>query len=162
MTEHTEVILFLLIAGLLFAGLSISAGINNVSVSEVTCTDSDNLNIVTTGKVVTSTGSYMDVCTSSSDVIEYYCDGTNMRNVSVGCLSGYSCNGGRCIPSTPPCTLMYNGVMLRDGSTYYNSCVSMNRRLIYTCDGANYKIKELDCGEGFVCSDGGCIVDTST
>ncbi len=64
------------------------------------CTDSDGVNYEVQGNVKTASETYIDVCYSSTGLIEYACNADgSARKISYTCQSGYECKNGACIRS---------------------------------------------------------------
>jgi hypothetical protein len=62
------------------------------------CTDTDNgKDKYIRGVVTTSSGSYPDDCYSSSQVLEYYCSGDEMKSEKLSCSLDYECKQGKCV-----------------------------------------------------------------
>ncbi len=61
------------------------------------CVDSDNgKDKFEKGTVTTPSQTYVDDCYSSTQVLEYYCDGEDVENEKITCGSGYECKLGKC------------------------------------------------------------------
>lgn len=61
------------------------------------CVDSDNgKDKFTKGTVTTPSNSYVDDCYSSTQVLEYYCDGESVESEKLACGTGYECKLGKC------------------------------------------------------------------
>ncbi len=61
------------------------------------CADSDNgKDKFEKGTVTTPSQTYLDDCYSSTQVLEYYCDGDDVENEKISCGSGYECKLGKC------------------------------------------------------------------
>jgi len=129
-------------------------------VSVTTCSDSDGVNIYTYGHVTRDSSTYYDYC-SGTQVMEYWCDGTNVRSTAYDCPTGYECSGGRCVagcrdtdggdnPST------YGSVWIGD-TAYGDRCSDSDHVLEYYCSGNTAASHTWECGFGYVCSSGACV-----
>jgi hypothetical protein len=70
---------------------------NGACVELPACTDSDNgKDKFTKGTVSAGNNDYVDDCYSSTQVLEYYCDGDSVEDEKMPCGSGYECKFGKC------------------------------------------------------------------
>lgn len=176
MTEHTEVILFLFIAGLLFVGLSLSTGTNtSISKTTISCSDFDGNNRLIRGYVTFTNGSliqkYHDGCIDNMTVEEYTCFGTSVKTQSLVCASGFYCNAGVCsrVPTATPrptCSDSDGSNSLNRGyvnvttgfSTLivYDGCVNNMTVKEFVCNGTSYGNISIGCPISYYCNDGIC------
>ncbi len=141
----------------------------------VTCTDSDggsNVNVkgTTTKGALTRT----DTC-DGSNILEYYCSGNDLYELSQLCT--YGCSNGRCnaaptptpTPTPVTCTDTDNGkIYTVKGTTKKGTvtnvdwCFTSNPKILneYYCESNNIKSETYTCAN--TCSDGRCIASTPT
>ena len=67
-----------------------------------TCTDTDGTNIYNKGSVTWGSQTVTDACATDSFVVENTCTNGVKTSTQQPCPSGYTCNSGACIQSTPP------------------------------------------------------------
>lgn len=176
MTEHTEVILFLFIAGLLFAGLSLSAGSNtSISKTTISCSDTDGNNRLIRGYVTFTDGSviqkYYDGCVDGMTVEEYVCSGNSVKTQSLTCASGFYCNDGVCsrvpVPTPrPSCSDSDGSNSLNRGYVnvttgfsilqFYDGCVDNMTVREFVCNENSYANLSVGCPINYHCNDGVC------
>jgi hypothetical protein len=71
---------------------------DGVCVEKQTCEDSDGgKDRFEKGTTTFEDESQTDTCYSADTVIEYYCEGTDIKNVKLVCGLGYECSGGACV-----------------------------------------------------------------
>ncbi len=130
--------------------------------SAVSCSDSDGIDIYTYGYVTRDSSTYNDVCTDTTHVREYWCDGTDVEMTTYECPSGYECSGGRCIAS---CTdtdggddiYTYGTVWVGDAA-YSDACVIDNDHVRENyCSAGAAAWSTHSCPDGYVCSSGVCV-----
>ena len=64
---------------------------------EASCSENDDgYDIYATGTVIKGELRYTDKCLGKNNGVEYYCDGTDVKDDPFTCPSGYHCDSGRC------------------------------------------------------------------
>ncbi|MFH1222156.1 MAG: Kazal-type serine protease inhibitor [Candidatus Micrarchaeota archaeon] len=138
--------------------------VNGACVSNA-CRDSDHSNDpYTSGTVQKGTVSYLDYCSDSYTVHEYYCDsGNNVQTNFYACPSSYICSDGRCVPRNTYCYDSDNGQdryekgqVEKDGGVNNDYCTDSNYVREYYCDNNDVRYLDLRCENGYTCSDGYC------
>gem|GEM_PF-659038 len=72
--------------------------VDGVCVEKETCVDTDGgEDKFTVGTTSYEETSYTDGCYSEATVLEYYCDGTQIKTKTLVCGVGYECVAGRCV-----------------------------------------------------------------
>ncbi len=134
------------------------------------CADSDGgINIPQIGTIWYGNGlATTDTCAADDQLLEYYCNGTNMAYLRVNCVSG-TCAHGTCTPlpgqGVPALTCAdsdgginygVKGTMNTQNATYTDSCASANMLYEYYCDGSIGSVQTHDCGANSICLGGIC------
>ncbi len=71
--------------------------VEGACIEKETCEDSDGQDKFTLGTTTFEDETYMDSCYSDATVVEYYCDGDEVKTKTLVCGIGYECAGGKCI-----------------------------------------------------------------
>jgi len=71
--------------------------VEGACVEKATCEDSDGQDKFTVGTTTFEEETYRDSCYSSATVVEYYCDGDEVKTKTLVCGIGYECLAGKCI-----------------------------------------------------------------
>ncbi|MCP4647963.1 MAG: hypothetical protein GY852_09580 [bacterium] len=71
--------------------------VEGACVEKETCEDSDGQDKFTQGTTTFESETYMDGCYSEATVLEYYCDGDDVKSKTLVCGIGYECTGGKCV-----------------------------------------------------------------
>jgi len=56
----------------------------------------DGLNYNTRGKAIVQDSEFRDYCNTAGMLVEYYCDGNQLKTAEYGCASGCASGKGRC------------------------------------------------------------------
>ncbi|MEM3113482.1 MAG: LamG-like jellyroll fold domain-containing protein [Candidatus Pacearchaeota archaeon] len=97
------------------------------STCQYECVDSDGgINYYVRGSTFKATSNYTDYCTSSSNIMEFYCSNNTIQNIQSSCTNG--CSQGKCV------TICGNGIVesgeqCDDGNTNDNDCCSSSCQL---------------------------------
>lgn len=132
------------------------------------CSDSDNgLSYDILGTVTIGSNSYSDSCQSPSNLIEYSCEGSNMKQTMISCGVGVSCQSGACIQFSGVCTdsdatdeydlgqtIQYNGGVVAQSKS--DLCLDNTTIKEFFCDGNNIQFKSLPCPPATICNSGLC------
>ncbi len=114
------------------------------------CTDTDGgVNYSQIGTVVSPTGNFTDFCSSNAAgnaLVEYYCKGINVINMTVACPTNQTCTDGACITSPPAC--VSNGEACSAASP--NCCDG------FSCNAASGTCAP-NCSSGLVACNGLCV-----
>ncbi len=129
--------------------------------SAVSCSDSDGIDVYTYGQVTRDSSTYNDVCTDTTHVREYWCDGTDVEMTIYECPSGYECSGGRCvagcIDTDGEDIYLYGTVWVGD-TAYSDACVIDNDHVRENyCSAGAAAWSTYSCPDGYVCSGGACV-----
>ncbi len=125
------------------------------------CLDSDGQDYYTRGNVTMSWSNgtyiqiYYDIKCLFDGIIEYYCDGSNLKNETYICP--YGCGNGICLrPSTTACTdtdggvnYYVNGTASYRSINYSDYCLDSTTLLEYSCDvDGKYTYQSYGCQNG--------------
>ncbi|VVC03435.1 Uncharacterised protein [Candidatus Bilamarchaeum dharawalense] len=147
---------------------------SNVTTEPITpsCTDNDGgANILTKGKVISDTGTFVDYCTNSNSISEYSCSGAALVSEVIACPKGTACSNGACVAQVIQenttkidCIDSDNGLDFFVSGTvsYYNqsfsdNCVGSSSLLEYSCVNDELNQTLMNCGVGNLCQDGACV-----
>ncbi|MEM3364248.1 MAG: Kazal-type serine protease inhibitor family protein [Candidatus Micrarchaeia archaeon] len=134
------------------------------------CQDSDGKDIYTPGKAFVRGVEYTDSCISSTEIKEYYCEGSNLQMFTKKCPAGYNCYGGACVNLSSTCydtdvgqEIYVSGDVIYQYptgyfTTYRDECIDSYRVRDYYCTSkgdVDYVIQH--CPAGYVCSLGKCV-----
>lgn len=132
------------------------------------CTDSDGgLNYDNFGTVIVGSNSYQDSCQSTSNLVEYSCEGKSMKQTTISCGVGISCQNGACIQFSGTCTdsdaneeyklgqtIQYSGGVVAQSKS--DACFDNNTIKEFFCEGNIIKNKPLTCPPRTICDTGLC------
>ncbi len=133
------------------------------------CEDSDGGRKYGTYGEVSSDGMlYQDRCQGNYDLLEYYCDNSQPKQMTVRCEFGQRCEEGACITLETTCsdsdlanpeaagtTTVYGGEVVVKSQADY--CVDETYRKELSCDDGSIKEDVLPCPEHTYCSSGACV-----
>ncbi len=146
--------------------LAKEAGVNHTpGACPQPCRDSDfGKNPLEAGTVTKGPTKLDDACGDESSVIEYYCEGLDVRNETVSCPSGLECEAGRC--AAPECEDSdggkepeEKGTVTRGDEIVDDYCGGETTLIEYFCDAKGMIDSEyVTC----TCDDGECISLTCT
>ncbi|MBN1170508.1 hypothetical protein JXA56_05795 [Candidatus Micrarchaeota archaeon] len=128
-----------------------------------TCTESDSGKDPFVKGTVKSDGEYVDRCLDGLRLLEYYCDGRDIRNITITCAE---CIDGACsqIPEEPPehckdsdgMDFYTKGNVTEFGNIFVDRCEGNAVKEYYCKDGlAASEIR--NCPRDFECFDGRCV-----
>lgn len=146
------------------SGTVCTGGVCNASV----CTDTDGgFNLFERGTVREGGGVYIDYCSDTSSVKEYYCSNGTMAQTIGNCGEGFYCSDGRCLEYTCRDTDGGRdedefGTVSKGSDEWSDECYDDNTVREYYCDGNEVSSTRIDCGSSEICSDGQCVRVTCT
>lgn len=134
----------------------------------VACTDSDGgMNILERGTLREGGGVYVDYCSGTSSVKEYYCSGGTMVQTVANCGEEFYCSDGRCLEYTCRDTDSGRdedeyGTVSKGSDEWEDDCYDSDTVKEYYCDGNTISDTRINCGSSEMCSGGECIRETCT
>ncbi len=137
---------------------------NGGKCGEVLCSDTDGgQDTSVKGTAKKGAESSTDNCSSTSNVLEYYCSNNQILSKVLACASGKVCEDGACVVSA--CTDTDGGFDIYEkgsargtsGMTYVDVCSGGNSVTEYYCSEGNVFHTTADCGATHICSSGSCI-----
>lgn len=138
----------------------------NGACSLVLCNDTDggqSPNVL--GTATDSGGSHTDFCASASSVGEYYCSGGVAQSATLDCQGGRICSGGscafQCTDSDGGNDTMTVGTVSVGTANYTDSCASASAVKEYYCNGNSAASSSIECGVGYGCDAGKCVLSPS-
>jgi hypothetical protein len=148
------------------------------------CTDSDGGNNPYVKGTVTYNGqTSTDFCPmiipsgipSTTEVYEFYCENGVMKQVTITCPTGTSCQDGACKSSVtttttvPSCTdsdggmnPYEKGTVMYNNQIYTDTCSDPNTLIEYSCGNGQIQKVVYPCEPNFTCQDGACNMQRQT
>ncbi|MFH0884533.1 MAG: Kazal-type serine protease inhibitor [Candidatus Micrarchaeota archaeon] len=130
---------------------------------EAACLDSDGGKDAAKSGTVTKAGdSFEDICSGSSAVKEYFCDGKTVESEIVDCQTGFTCKDDKCVKeicldSDGGKDIAEKGTATFQNKTGTDSCYSSTAVLEYFCySETSMQYEKINCGTGKECFDGKC------
>jgi hypothetical protein len=133
------------------------------------CQDSDSgKDVMVKGTAVSEGKAYIDGCTDTGEVSEYYCEGGLAKVEAIKCPDGYSCKDGICakaeVPPPSVCTdsdggkeFYTYGTLTADGKAYNDVCTDLQLVKEYFCQNGSAESEIHQCDSGERCENGKCV-----
>ncbi|VVC04524.1 Uncharacterised protein [Candidatus Bilamarchaeum dharawalense] len=127
-----------------------------------TCTDSESGHDVwVAGTVKKENKNYVDFCSSSGQVTEYYCSNGVVVSTNLNCPSGYECNSGLCVKKgcfddDAGANRYIKGTVTKGDQIYTDYCSDSSTVKEYYCSLDSVYWSYLECSS-YSCSDGRCL-----
>ena len=141
------------------SGTVCTGGVCNASA----CTDTDGgSNLFERGTVREGENVYIDYCSGTASVKEYYCSNGSMVQTIADCGDGFYCSDGRCLEYACRDTDGGRdenefGTVSKGSDEWPDECYDENTVKEYYCNGNDVSSTRIDCGSSEICSDGQCV-----
>ncbi|MDO8553933.1 MAG: hypothetical protein Q7S22_03950, partial [Candidatus Micrarchaeota archaeon] len=151
------------------------------------CSDSDNgddksikgtisYGVLNANRNAIQNTTFIDSCTPTGKVLEYYCDGNSKIEHEVDCVSGQTCSDGACVAPQINPRVNPGGATCQDSDdlsiyikgenialnannvleTKSDYCIDQKTITEYYCSNGERRVQQKQCTADYICTDGSC------